>query len=78
MKAFFSILFIMILFPDYCDSQLVYPKTAKEDVFDTYFGVKVAEPYRWLENDTSRDPPSPKVTQESSVMYNVEGRSVKL
>ena len=54
MKAFFSIIFIMILFPDYCDSQLVYPKTAKENVVDTYFGVKVEEPYRWLENDTSK------------------------
>lgn len=30
-----------------------YPKTAKIDHVDTYFGVDVADPYRWLENDTS-------------------------
>ncbi|HVP11223.1 MAG TPA: prolyl oligopeptidase family serine peptidase [Phycisphaerae bacterium] len=28
---------------------LVYPKTAKVDQVDDYFGVKVADPYRWLE-----------------------------
>ena len=31
-----------------------YPKTKKENVVDTYFGIKVKEPYRWLENDTSK------------------------
>ena len=32
-----------------------YPKTKKEQVVDTYFGVKVPDPYRWLENDTATD-----------------------
>ncbi|MDL2208284.1 prolyl oligopeptidase family serine peptidase [Parabacteroides sp. OttesenSCG-928-O15] len=32
---------------------LEYPVAAKEEVKDTYFGVEVADPYRWLENDTS-------------------------
>ncbi|MDX9920193.1 MAG: prolyl oligopeptidase family serine peptidase [Paludibacter sp.] len=38
-----------------CNTQpkLNYPDTAREDVTDTYFGTEVAEPYRWLENDTS-------------------------
>lgn len=31
-----------------------YPKTQKVDVVDEYFGERVADPYRWLENDTSR------------------------
>lgn len=35
-------------------SQIVYPVTAKDNVVDTYFGVQVKEPYRWLENDTSK------------------------
>jgi prolyl oligopeptidase len=35
-------------------SKIIYPKTAKVDTVDTYFGTKVADPYRWLENDTSR------------------------
>lgn len=32
---------------------LKYPQTAKVDSADTYFGVQVKEPYRWLENDKS-------------------------
>ena len=32
---------------------LQYPKAAKDGTVDKYFGVKVADPYRWLENDTS-------------------------
>ena len=30
-----------------------YPQTAKSDSVRSYFGVEVAEPYIWLENDTS-------------------------
>ena len=33
---------------------LQYPKAAKDGTVDEYFGVKVADPYRWLENDTSQ------------------------
>ena len=32
---------------------LQYPKAAKDGTVDEYFGVKVSDPYRWLENDTS-------------------------
>ena len=32
---------------------LQYPKAAKDGTIDEYFGMKVADPYRWLENDTS-------------------------
>ena len=31
-----------------------YPKTMKDGTVDDYFGTKVADPYRWLENDTSQ------------------------
>ena len=30
-----------------------YPETAKVDTVDTYFGVQVKDPYRWLEDDLS-------------------------
>jgi prolyl oligopeptidase len=30
-----------------------YPETAKGDVEENYFGTKVADPYRWLEDDNS-------------------------
>lgn len=33
--------------------RVTYPATAKDNTVDTYFGVEVADPYRWLENDTS-------------------------
>ena len=33
--------------------QMQYPKAAKDGTVDEYFGTKVADPYRWLENDTS-------------------------
>jgi len=32
-----------------------YPKTKKVDTVDTYFGTKVADPYRWLEDDKSAE-----------------------
>lgn len=34
-------------------AQLHYPATRKVDVTDDYFGTKVADPYRWLEDDNS-------------------------
>lgn len=34
-------------------AQLKYPPTEKDDTVDEYFGTKVADPYRWLEDDTS-------------------------
>ena len=36
-------------------AQFNYPKTRKTDVVDDYHGTKVADPYRWLENDTSAE-----------------------
>ncbi len=32
---------------------LHYPKAEKDATVDNYFGTEVADPYRWLENDTS-------------------------
>ena len=37
------------------DPKLVYPESKKVDVVDDYFGTKVADPYRWLEDETSAD-----------------------
>src|SRR5271154_5568444 len=32
-----------------------YPPTKKVDTVTNYFGAKVADPYRWLENDTTKE-----------------------
>lgn len=37
------------------DSKLSYPKARKTDQADDYHGVKVADPYRWLEDDRSAE-----------------------
>ncbi|MEN3749207.1 prolyl oligopeptidase family serine peptidase [Sphingomonas sp. HF-S3] len=35
--------------------KIAYPETRRVDVVDEQFGVKVADPYRWLENDVRND-----------------------
>lgn len=34
-------------------SKIAYPETKKVEVVDDYFGTKVPDPYRWLEDETS-------------------------
>ena len=36
-------------------NSLVYPETKKVDTVDTYFGVEIKDPYRWLEDDRSAE-----------------------
>jgi len=36
-------------------ARLTYPETKKVDHVDDYFGTKVADPYRWLEDDNAED-----------------------
>lgn len=35
--------------------KMMYPQTRKTDSIDTYFGSKIADPYRWLEDDKSAE-----------------------
>lgn len=53
MKRIFTFLFLVA--PLVLIAQLQYPQTKKGDVTDDYNGIKVADPYRWLEDDNSED-----------------------
>jgi prolyl oligopeptidase len=37
-------------------ARIAYPQTMRGDTVETQFGVQVADPYRWLENDVRNDP----------------------
>jgi prolyl oligopeptidase len=51
------VVFLMAAIMSSCNKKqaIKYPVTAKVDQTDEYFGTKVADPYRWLENDTSAE-----------------------
>jgi len=45
-----------------------YPQTAKKEVVDTYFNNKIADPYRWLEDDRSAETAA-WVTAQNNVTF---------
>ncbi|MBN1637978.1 MAG: S9 family peptidase, partial [Ignavibacteriales bacterium] len=56
MKIFFGFLLIASLFLSCTEEYKVkYPETKKVDVTDDYHGTVVADPYRWLEDNTSEE-----------------------
>ena len=46
---------IILIMTQTAVAQLVYPQTKKIDQTDNYHGTIIADPYRWLENDTSSE-----------------------
>ena len=48
---------------------VTYPETRKDSTVDDYFGTKVSDPYRWLENDTSAETHQ-WVLAQNKVTYN--------
>lgn len=60
MKNQISFLVVVAAIACACNNQKettvsVYPKTKKVDTVDTYHGVQVSDPYRWLESDTAQE-----------------------
>ncbi len=47
--------FILLLAASISFAQLKYPETKKVTQVDEYFGTKVEDPYRWLEDDKSEE-----------------------
>ena len=45
-----------------------YPITKKDNVYDSYFDIKIEDPYRWLEND--RSPETEKWVIEQNKITN--------
>jgi len=50
-----------------------YPETKKDSTKDNYFGTTIADPYRWLENDTSTETKA-WVIAENKVTQNYLGQ----
>src|SRR3954453_15642300 len=55
------------------ERKLAYPATKKVEVVDDYFGTKVADPYRWLEDNDSREVAA-WVESENKVTFDYLGR----
>lgn len=53
--------------------KIIYPQTKKVEVVDDYFGTKVADPYRWLEDDNSEETKK-WVTEQNKVTFAFLGK----
>ena len=54
-KVFLFIVLLSVGLFSCTDTKIKYPDTKKVDQVDEYFGVKVEDPYRWLEDDRSEE-----------------------
>ena len=68
-KTFITLLTaIMLISCAQKKGKIVYPKTDKGTVTDTYFGTDIEDPYRWLEDDRSAETEA-WVTAENKVTF---------
>ncbi len=64
------LLFVLLwLIPALLQAQLKYPVAKKENAVDDYHGVKVEDPYRWLEDDNSAETKA-WVQEENKVTFD--------
>jgi prolyl oligopeptidase len=69
MKLIFTTLSIAAIMNTGVAQNIVYPITKKVDTVDNYFGKKIADPYRWLEDDNSAET-AEWVKAENKVTYD--------
>ena len=56
MKKILSLSVVLFTFIQFINGQpFSYPATKKVEHTDDYFGTKVSDPYRWLEDDKSAE-----------------------
>jgi len=65
-KIFLFILIIIMTCP--LSAKFIYPSVRTDDVKDDYYGVKVSDPYRWLEDPNSEETMS-WVEEENKVTF---------
>ena len=51
----FIIIFILSFYFSSCEKSINYPTTKKIAHTDTYHGIEISDPYRWLEDDMSEE-----------------------
>jgi prolyl oligopeptidase len=54
-KITFLLIILGLLTMAGCKQNATYPVAQKGSVVDDYFGTKIADPYRWMENDTTKE-----------------------
>ncbi|MFL5752745.1 MAG: prolyl oligopeptidase family serine peptidase [Bacteroidia bacterium] len=65
---FYFLVFCTLTFTQ-AHAQLIYPKAKKVSQSDDYFGKKVSDPYRWLEDDNAADTKA-WVQEENRMTYD--------
>ena len=65
-RKFFAVFMGVAMMASISFCQLKYPDTKKVTQTDNYFGTKVSDPYRWLEDDKS-DETAAWVTAENKI-----------
>ena len=69
MRPFIFIVFSALVTSCAKKSPFMYPETKKEIVIDSFFGQAVEDPYRWLEDDRSKETED-WVKRQNAVTYD--------